>query len=82
MCLYSSKKSYLENEVRFITKEVANGNVWNTKAFITTRGGFIEKNFVIPIKIEEKTDIELIAKASATSSVSGGFELVLQDLSE
>jgi hypothetical protein len=72
----------LENEVRFITKEVANGDVWNTKAFITTRGGFIEKNFAIPIKIEEKTDIELIAKASATSSVSGGFELVLQDLSE
>ena len=56
--------------------------VWNTKAFITTKGGFIEKNYVIPIKIEEKTDIELIAKASATSSISGGFELVLQDLSE
>lgn len=72
----------LENEIRFITKEVANGDVWNTKAFITTRGGFIEKNFAIPVKIEEKTDIELIAKASSNSSISGGFELVLQDLQE
>ena len=72
----------LENEIRFITKEISNGNVWNTRAFITTRGGFMEKNYVIPVKISEKTDIELIAKASATSSISGGFELVLQDLQE
>lgn len=72
----------LENEIRFITKEISNGNVWNTRAFITTRGGFMEKNYVIPVKITEKTDVELIAKASATSSISGGFELVLQDLSE
>ena len=72
----------LENEIRFITKEISNGNVWNTRAFITTRGGFMEKNYVIPVKITEKTDIELIGKASATSSISGGFELVLQDLQE
>lgn len=72
----------LENEIRFITKEISNGNVWNTRAFITTRGGFMEKNYVIPVIITEKTDIELIAKASATSSISGGFELVLQDLQE
>ena len=96
MCVYTVPRNYiaylmqidigsskdLENEIRFITKEISNGNVWNTRAFITTRGGFIEKNYVIPIKIEEKTDIELIGKASATSSISGGFELVLQDLQE
>ena len=96
MCVYTVPRNYiaylmqidigsskdLENEIRFITKNISNGNVWNTRAFITTRGGFIEKNYVIPIKIEEKTDIELIGKASATSSISGGFELVLQDLQE
>ena len=96
MCVYTVPRNYiaylmqidigsskdLENEIRFITKEISNGNVWNTRTFITTRGGFIEKNYVIPIKITEKTDIELIAKASATSSISGGFELVLQDLQE
>lgn len=72
----------LENEIRLVTKQISNGNVWNTKTFVTTRGGFMEKNYIVPLKIEEKTDIELIAKASATSSISGGFELILQNLNE
>ena len=72
----------LENEVRFVTKEIENGNVWNTKAFITTRGGFVEKNYAVPVIIPAKTDIELIAKASATSAVSGGFELILEKIDQ
>jgi len=72
----------LENEIRFISKEIDNGNVWNTKAFITTRGGFVEKNYIVPIKFTEKTDLELIAKASATSSISAGFELVLEKVDQ
>jgi len=72
----------LENEIRFIVKDISNGNVWNTKAFITTRGGFIEKNYVVPVTIPEKTDIELIGKASATSSISGGFELILEKVDQ
>jgi len=72
----------LENEVRFITKEISNGNVWNTKSFITTRGGFMEKNYAVSVVIPEKTDIELIAKASATSAVSGGFELILEKIDQ
>ena len=72
----------LENEIRFITKEISNGDVWNTKAFITTRGGFVEKNYAVPVVIGEKTDIELIAKASATSAVSGGFELILEKVDQ
>lgn len=96
MCVYTVPRNYvaylmqldvgsskdLENEIKFITKEISNGNVWATKAFITTRGGFIEKNYVVPVKIEEKTDIELQGKASATSAISAGFELVLQDKNE
>ena len=72
----------LENEVRFITKEISNGDVFNTKAFITTRGGFVEKNYVVPVKFTEKTDLELVAKASATSSVSAGFELILEKVDQ
>ena len=72
----------LENEIRFISKEIDNGNVWNTKAFITTRGGFVEKNYIVPIKFTEKTDLELVAKASATSSVSAGFELILEKVDQ
>jgi hypothetical protein len=96
MCVYTVPRNYvaylmqidvgsskdLENEIRFITKEISSGNVWNTKAFVTTRGGFIEKNYIVPVKIEEKTDIELQGKASATSAISAGFELILQDKNE
>ena len=72
----------LENEIRLITKEISNDDVWTTKTFITTRGGFIEKNYFVPIKIPEKTDIEIIAKASATSSISAGFEFVLEKVDQ
>ena len=96
MCVYTVPRKYnaylmqidigsskdLENEIRFITKEIDNGNVWNTKSFITTRGGFMEKNYAVPVVITEKTDIELIAKASATSAVSGGFELILEKIDQ
>ncbi len=72
----------LENEIRLIAKEIDNGDVWNTKAFVTTRGGFVEKNYIVPVKFTEKTDLELVAKASATSSVSAGFELILEKVDQ
>ena len=72
----------LENEILLRIKEIDNGNAWNTRAFITTRGGFVEKNFHVPEIINAKTDIELRAKASATSSISGGFELILEKVDQ
>ena len=68
----------LENEIKFRIKQIDNGNVWNTRSFITARGGFTEKNYHVPEIILEKTDIEMRAKSSATSSISGGFELILE----
>ena len=96
MCVYTIPRKYrgylvqldvgsskdLENEILLRIKEIDNGNAWNTRAFITTRGGFIEKNFHVPEIIEAKTDIELRAKASATSSISGGFELILEKVDQ
>ena len=96
MCIYTVPRKYnaylmqidvgsskdLENEIRFIVKDISNGNVWNTKAFITTRGGFTEKNYHVPEIIEAKTDIEMRAKSSATSSISGGFELILEKVDQ
>ena len=35
----------------------------------------MEKNYIVPVKLPEKTDIEIIAKASATSSVSVDLNL-------
>jgi len=72
----------LENEILLRIKEIDNGNAWNTRAFITTRGGFVEKNFHVPEIIDAKTDIELRAKSSATSSISGGFELILEKVDQ
>jgi hypothetical protein len=71
----------LENEIIFRIKGIDNGNAWNTRSFITTRGGFVEKTFHIPEIILPKTDIEVRAKSSATSSISSSFELLLQDIS-
>ena len=97
MCIYTVPRKYnaylmqidvgsskdLENEIRFITKKInGSGDVFTTKAFITTRGGFVEKNYAVPVKIEEKTDVELIGKASATSAISGGFELILEKVDQ
>lgn len=96
MCVYTVPRNYcayitqldvgsskdLENEIRLIVREIDNGNAWNTKEFITTRGGFMSKPYFFPLKLPEKTDIELIAKASATSAISAGFELFLQNLGE
>lgn len=70
----------LELETVYRTKEVSNGNVWATKAFITSRGGFTVKDFLLPSIINEKTDIEIRAKGSATCAVSAGFELVLEKI--
>lgn len=69
----------LELEVALVFRN-GSSNVWQTKDFITKRGGFTEKQYVLPIQINEKTDFEVRAKASATAAVSAGFELVVLDV--
>lgn len=73
----SSKQK--EIEAKILTKQVSNGNVWNTVAFLTTFGIPVFESFPIPFVIEEKTDIELRAKADATTAVSGSLSLFLED---
>jgi hypothetical protein len=72
----------LENEIILRIKGIDNGNSWNTRSFITARGGFVEKNFAVPEIIGPKTDIEMRAKSSATSSISSGFELILEKIDQ
>ena len=72
----------LENEIILRIKGIDNGNSWNTRSFLTTRGGFVEKNFAVPEIIGPKTDIEMRAKSSATSSISAGFELILEKIDQ
>lgn len=91
MCVYTipaNKRAYLvsmdigsskdlEHEIKFMTRP--SGGAFNAKAFITTRGGYIRKSFDMPVVIGEKTDVEIMTKGSATSAVSAGFELVIED---
>ena len=69
----------VELEAKIMARPI-NGNTFQTKAFQTIRGGAFRKEYLIPEVFTEKTDIEMRAKASATSSVSGGFELLLEDI--
>ena len=64
-----------ENEIRVMIKK--NGQVQNTKDFISIRGGFVTKPYSIPIRIPAESDIEIQAQSGATSAISAGFELVL-----
>ena len=68
----------LENEIRLITKEIDNGNVFNTKSFITTRGGFMEKNYIVPVVLTEKSDIDVrITTRSNNGRYTAAFDLLL-----
>ena len=75
----AGSKKDLEHELKLVTREIDNGNVFNTKAYMTLRGEFIEKNYRVPILVSEKTDIEIKGSASATSAISAGFEFFLED---
>ena len=67
----------LEHEI--ILRQKHNGGAWNTKTYVSMRGGFISKINSVPIQIPAEADIEIQAKASATSAVGAGFELILVD---
>ena len=72
----SSKQK--EIEAKIMTKQVSNGNVFNTVGFLTTFGIPVFETFPIPFMVEEKTDIELRVKADATTSVSGSLSMYLE----
>ena len=77
--LDAGSKKDLEHEVQLVVKN-GTGNVWQTKDFVSIRGGFNAKTYALPVEIDEKYDIEIKAKASATSAVSAGFELIVLDV--
>lgn len=54
------------------------GNGFNLKVYETFRSR-LDRKYDIVEYFDEKTDIELRAKADATTGISGGFELLLED---
>ena len=67
-----------EVEIKLLTRKV-DEDAFNVKAFQTTYGIPFTRHYEIPEVFEEKTDIEIRAKADATTAVSAGFELYIED---
>lgn len=78
MSAYAGVSKQKELEAKIMTKQISNGNVWNTVGYQTTFAVPVYQEFVVPIEIVEKSDIEMRAKTDATTSVSGGFTLILE----
>jgi hypothetical protein len=55
------------------------GGVFLTKGIISSFAVPFQRRWVIPQAIPEKTDIEIQAKAGASTSLAAGFEIILQD---
>ena len=68
-----------EVEAKILAKKITNGNVWNTVGYQTTFAVPIFREFPIPIVVEEMSDVEIRAKADATSAISASFSILLED---
>ena len=53
------------------------GGVMRTRGLVLTPGQPFQRQWVIPLPIPAKTDIEIRAKAGATGPVAAGFEIIL-----
>src|SRR5210317_245082 len=74
----SSKDQEQTCKLKTRDNTIAN-SAFQTKEYLNIRGGFTYFPKKAITKITEKTDIELQAISSSTSSASGGFELILID---
>lgn len=94
MCIYTVPNNYRafllsfdigtskqkEVEAKIMSKKITEGNTFQTKAYGTTYGIPFRKEYIITQIFTEKTDIEVRAKADVSTSISAGFELILQDI--
>jgi hypothetical protein len=91
MCVYTvprNHRAYLmsfdvgcskqkEIEAKIMARPI-NGNVFSTKSYVTTFGVPYRQEYLVPEVFNEKSDIEVRAKADATCAVSAGFELYIE----
>lgn len=76
--VYASISLEKQKEVvaKFMTR--AQGATFVTGGIIGTTGSY-QRHWVLPPVLNEKTDIEIRAKAGATTSISGSMQLLLED---
>ena len=68
-----------EVEAKFMQRPL-NGNTFQTKSLVTTFGTPFRKDFLVPEILSEKSDLEMRAKADATTSISAGFQIILEKI--
>jgi hypothetical protein len=68
-----------EIEAKLMIRRVTDGNAYNTIGYQTLFGGNAYQEFPIPILIDQKTDIEIRAKADATTAVSASIALYIEE---
>lgn len=76
--VYASISLEKQKEVvaKFMTR--IPGGILVTGGIIGTTGSY-QRHWVLPPVLEEKTDIEIRAKAGATTSISGSLQVLLED---
>ena len=57
----------------------ASGGVLRANGIVSTFGVPFQRVWQLPPVLNEKTDIEIRAKAGATTSIAAGFEILLED---
>jgi hypothetical protein len=68
-----------EIEAKLMIRRVADGNAYNTIGYQTLFGGNAYQEFTIPFVIDQKTDIEIRAKADATTAVSASMSFFIEE---
>lgn len=53
------------------------GGIFTAEGIVGTSGAPYHKDWIIPIALEPRTDIEVRAKAGATTEITTGFEILL-----
>ena len=66
-------------EAQFQLRARQSDGAWNVKGLWGTFAASVNYDYPVPLKFEEKTDIQIRAKAGATSEVGAIFDLILID---
>ena len=74
----SSGKQNADTLAKFMSRPFDNGS-WNTKDIVEIQSNNYIKDYKVPLKFEEKTDIEVRAYSGTGSTAASTFNLILID---
>ena len=68
-----------EKQVEMRVLNTKSNGVYRTLDLVAYQTNFFKKSYQIPVKFNEKTDIEIQAKCVGNASISASFDLILED---